>query len=61
MSETVEFYGQLKRETDDAYLVNDGIEDIWIPKSQVESARLISGEDWEFEIPLWLAEKEGIV
>jgi len=61
MDETIEFCGELKWETDEAYLVSDGDNDIWLPKSQVQSARLISGDDWEFEIPLWLAENEGIV
>lgn len=59
--ETIEFYGELKHETDMAYLIHDGINDIWIPKSKVEAMEHIKGDDYEFTIPLWFAMKKEIV
>lgn len=63
MAKTIEFCGELKRETPKAYLVHDGKEDVWIPRSQVKSIRQIDriGVDFEFEIPVWLAREKGIV
>lgn len=63
----VEFCGTLEHETkpgvpdEGAYLVADGRNKVWLPKSQVISARHINGDDWEFEIPEWLAKQEGII
>ena len=51
--------GDLKHETDKAWLVNDGDKEYWLPKSQCE-AELISGDTYEFSIPEWLAEDKGI-
>jgi len=59
-NDPVEFTAELKHETDMAYLVNDGDDDIWIPKSQTEMYHL-SGVHYEFTIPEWLAEVKGIV
>ena len=59
--EPVEFCGDLKYETEKAYLVFDGINEVWIPKSQVQESRLISGIAWEFTIPQWLAKEKGII
>lgn len=56
----VEFCGELKWETEKAYRVFDGKEDIWLPKSQVEDMRrVIKGHI--FTIPHWLAEEKGII
>lgn len=60
----IEFYGELRHETDKAYLVYDGAVEVWIPKSQCQEARQVGGKrscDWEFTIPAWLAEEKGIV
>lgn len=40
----------VKHETDKAWLVNDGDNDVWLPKSQAES-----NEDGTFTMPEWLA------
>ncbi len=63
MEKVVEFCGELKWETDNAYLIFDGVNDVWIPKSQVKRSRQLSkgGRDWEFIIPHWLATEKGIV
>jgi len=58
---TEKFCGELKSETAKAYLVFDGAEEIWIAKSQVKSLRKVRGDDYEIEIPLWLAKQKGII
>lgn len=61
MAGDVEFYGELKRETDMAFLVFDGQHEIWLPKSRVKIARKVNGDDYEFIVPYWLAKKEGVI
>jgi hypothetical protein len=51
-----DFAATLKHETPDAYLVNDGIKDYWLPKSLTENNR-----DGTSTIPEWLAIEKGIV
>lgn len=50
----------LKHETDNAYLINDGDVEDWIPKSQCEREH-ISSDNYEFTIPEWLAEAKGFI
>ena len=57
----VEFCGELRHETDRAYLVFDGLNEVWLPKSQVQDHRQIKGSDYEFVIPEWLAIEKGII
>ncbi|MCF8094443.1 MAG: hypothetical protein K9J79_03690 [Desulfobacteraceae bacterium] len=59
--EQIKFYGQYKNETTRAVLVNDGVEDIWLPRSQVKHMRQIRDSDYEFTIPHWLAKKKSII
>lgn len=47
----VEFCGEIRHETEAAYLVFDGENEVWIPKSQIQESRQIKGSDWEFVIP----------
>jgi len=58
---TVEFYAEIKFETQAAYLVSDGSEEFWIPKSQIVEKEKISGHDYKFEIPEWLARDKGVI
>ena len=61
-NELIEFCGELKHETEKAYLVYDGEDEIWLPKSQCQGISQESGGDvWEFLIPEWLAEEKGII
>lgn len=55
-SKLYDFAGTLKRETANAYLINDGDNDHWFPKSLTEDNR-----DGTFTIPSWLAVDKGIV
>lgn len=58
---TVEFYGELKVETERGVLVFDGANKIWLPKSQILEMRKIKDSDYEFEIPYWLAKEKEII
>lgn len=54
--ELFDFSGQLKHETDSAFLVFDGFRSVWLPKSQTEN-----NGDGTFTVPQWLAEEKGLV
>ncbi len=62
----VDFIAEMIHFTDQAYLLYDGVNKIWIPKSQILNYdelpdKLEKGVDYEFIIPEWLAiEKEVI-
>jgi hypothetical protein len=57
----VEFYAEMKNETEAAYLFSDGVDEFWIPKSQVSEINHIKGNDYEVTIPVWLAADKGII
>ena len=63
--ETHSFTLNVGNMTDKAFNVNDGIDEFWIPKSQVTADRPIQsiqvGDTVIFEIPDWLAKKKGLV
>ena len=50
----------VKHETDKAVLVNDGDEDIWLPKSKIDYDEIEAGEECNFLIPEWLAVDKGL-
>lgn len=60
-TEMIQFFGQFRNETTKAVLVNDGVENIWIPRSQIKTMRQIRDSDYEFVIPYWLAKKKRII
>lgn len=60
MEHKTEFYATRVKETDRAILVNDGVYDIWLPKSLVEILE-IKGDDLEISLPEWLAVDKGII
>lgn len=62
-NDPVEFCGELKHETEHAYLIYDGSHEVWIPKSQVQEIRKLDrqGVDYEVIIPEWLAIEKGII
>ena len=62
MSKTVEFCGEIKRKTDKAYLIYDGNNEFWIPRSQIiDFTELKSLNIFEFTIPMWLAIEKEII
>jgi hypothetical protein len=58
-----EFGGELVDENPKCYFVEDGINQVPIPKSQVRKMRRADGggDNWIFTIPYWLAKEKGIV
>jgi hypothetical protein len=57
-----EFCGILANENPKCWFVNDGKEEIPIPKNQVRHMRRVGRtDDWILTIPLWLAQEKGIV
>lgn len=55
------FTVQLIRETEASILVDHGAGECWLPKSQIEyDDDAEEGDYMEVEIPIWLAEKEGV-
>ena len=57
----VEFYGDLKRETDLAYWFFDGIDLVWLPKSRIISCEQVTTVTYRVLIPEWLAKVKGII
>lgn len=60
--ETIELDVALVHETNEAWLITeDGDNNIWVPKSQCELVIGNNGKDGTLTIPVWLAEKKGLV
>jgi hypothetical protein len=55
-----EFYLHLIRDTDKAFLFTDGVEEYWLPKSQVE-VTLVKDKDYEVLVPEWLAKEKELI
>lgn len=56
-SNLVDIAGELRRETDKAFLVFDGAQEVWLPKSQVEHDEA----EGTFAMPDWLAKEKGLI
>lgn len=54
-AEFVEISGEVRRESERAYLFFDGSREAWVPKSQVETAE--NG----LHMPEWLAKDKGFI
>ena len=58
----VEIFGTIMAETDKAILLFDGVEESWLPLSQIEyDMRNEVGDDLTVEVPEWLAIESGFV
>ena len=51
-------YDEIVTDTDDAILIRVGLEDIWIPRSQISNHDEVANE---MDIPEWLALNEGLI
>ena len=51
-SDIVDVAGELRRETDKAFLIFDGTKEVWLPKALVE----YDPHDGTFAMPEWTAE-----
>lgn len=56
-SDIVDIAGELRRETDKAFLIFDGDQEVWLPKSLVE----YDAGDRIFSMPEWLAKDKGLI
>lgn len=55
---------EIKHETEKAWLIDDGLKDHWLPKSQVKLKHeyVSDGSRFgHFDIPEWLAEQKGLI
>jgi hypothetical protein len=61
--EMIEVAVEILEERDEAWLVSDGTDEVWIPKSQIEDSKdeLVEGIHTTIEIPVWLAEDRGLI
>ena len=59
-SKEIEFYLEVKRETDMAILFTDGVEGFWLPKSCITKDH-VKDNDYKVFVPEWLAEKKGMI
>jgi len=58
----VEITVEVIKETELAVLVTDGDEEVWLPKSHIETDEdFISGVAIEIAIPEWLANEKGLI
>lgn len=56
-SDLVDIAGELRRETDKAFMIFDGTKEVWLPKTQVEH----DPTDGTFAMPEWLALDKGLI
>ena len=56
-SELVDIAGEIRHETEKAYLFYDGIKEIWIPKSQCQW----DPDAKEMTMPEWIAKDKGLI
>ena len=61
MEQTVEVLAEIRRETDLAWLVDDGVVQVWLPKSQVDLEDFDENGQTLFRVPEWLAEAKELI
>lgn len=55
-SKLTDIAAELRHETERAYLIFDGAQEVWLPKSQAER-----NSDGTFTLPEWLAKEKGLI
>lgn len=64
-TETIEIACEIKRETDKAWLVFDGVREVWIARSQIsdqcEEQGMFGTKVTSIFIPVWLARDKGLI
>jgi hypothetical protein len=56
-SDLVDIAGELRRETEKAFLIFDGTKEVWLPRALVEHDE----HDGTFAMPEWLAKDKGLI
>lgn len=59
--QTVEIVMELKASGDMADLYTDGINEVWIPHSQIIEKNQLDKKNFELHITEWIAMKKGII
>lgn len=59
----IELSVEIRQATDLAFLVFDGDKEVWVPKSLIEEPDdlKISDKCQEISVPVWFAEREGLI
>lgn len=60
-NQEVEIACEIKRETEKAFLIFDGKEEVWLPKSQITDQCESGGQIVSVFIPEWLAMEKGLI
>ena len=61
-NEMVTIACKIVRETEKAYLINDGSrKDVWVPKSQCKWEPSDAKDEGEMEMPEWIAKDKGLI
>lgn len=61
MTNTIEIFCTVEHETDGSYLVDDGTDLHWIPKSQISEEEEDGKGNVTLTIPEWLALEKGLI
>ena len=63
-TETIEIACEVRRQTDKAWLIFDGTQEVWIAKSQIsdqcEAPGLFGKQVTSIFVPVWLATEKGL-
>ena len=60
-TETTTITADILSETDAAVFVTDCVTEAWLPKSQIGYDGIPGDKAVEIELPVWLAEKTGLI
>lgn len=64
-TETIEIACEVRRETDKAWLIYDGVQEVWIARSQIsdytEQAGMFGDKVCSIFISVWLATEKGLI
>jgi len=60
-STDIEIACNVLRETAKAYLIHDGKQEVWIPKSQISDECVDKNRIISIFIPEWLANEKGLI
>ena len=56
-NDIIEIAGELRHETEKAYLLFDGDKEVWVPKAQCEWDQ----QEKVMQMPEWLAHSKGLI
>ena len=57
----MDFFGQIKRETQKAILFFDGIREVWLPKSKIRYTEPKKDKTTMVTVPEWMAKERKLI